>query len=172
MDGMSEGVEEAAHGFGDGFGLAVGDDLDMSEAGDALDGDEDIFGHRLELAEILEVDMDIAEGDWREGLRVLLALRPWRDGPVQAKSAQAALHLLASQVHISGGGKFLRSSGAISNLTLSINARAGSFAGSFKHPASGRTTKYSGVVLQPNNQGSGFFLGTNRGGFLLLNPAD
>ncbi len=80
--------------------------------------------------------------------------------------------LLASQVHISGVGKFLGSSGSISNLTMSINTRAGSFAGSFKHPASGRSTKYSGVILQPNNKGGGFFLGTNRGGFLLLNPED
>ena len=80
--------------------------------------------------------------------------------------------LLASQVHISGGGKFLGSAGSISNLTMSINARAGSFSGAFKHPASSRTTKYSGVLLQPNSQGGGFFLGTNRGGFLLLNPAD
>ncbi len=80
--------------------------------------------------------------------------------------------LLASQVHISGGGKFLGSSGSISNLTMSINTRAGSFSGTFKHPAGSRTTKYSGVLLQPNSQGSGFFLGTNRGGFLLVNPAD
>jgi hypothetical protein len=80
--------------------------------------------------------------------------------------------LLVSGVIISPAGKFIGSAGSISNLTMSVNARAGSFSGTFRHPANGRTTKYSGVVLQGLDQGGGFFLGTNRGGILRLNPED
>jgi len=38
----------------------------MGEAADPLDGDEDEFWQALEFAEILQIDMDIAEGRGRE----------------------------------------------------------------------------------------------------------
>ena len=66
VDRIAEGAEKAGHRRRHRRGLAVGDDLDMGEAADPLDGDEGEFGTAPELAEILEVDMDIAEADWIE----------------------------------------------------------------------------------------------------------
>jgi len=78
---------------------------------------------------------------------------------------------LTNSVIITTLGKFTGSTGSISNLTLTVSAKAGSFSGGFRHPATGKTTKYSGVVLQSENLGGGFFLGTNRGGVLQLDEA-
>ena len=78
----------------------------------------------------------------------------------------------AGGVTVTPTGRFVSSSGQITNLTLSINAKSGSFSGSFVHPATGRSAKHSGVVMQNFDGGGGFFLGTNRGGILILNPVD
>ncbi len=79
---------------------------------------------------------------------------------------------ITNTVNITTLGKFTGSSGSISNLKFSISAKAGSFTGSFRHPANGKTTKYSGVLLQSENLGGGLFLGTNRSGMLRLESAD
>lgn len=79
---------------------------------------------------------------------------------------------LTNTVAVTPAGKFVRSTGSISNLTLTVNAKSGSFSGGFVHPATGRAVKHSGVVLQSSDDGGGWFLGTNRGGVLRLNPQD
>ena len=51
VDLVSESLEEALHGGGDRCLGAVGQDLDMGEAGGAFDGDEGEFRDRLELSD-------------------------------------------------------------------------------------------------------------------------
>lgn len=79
---------------------------------------------------------------------------------------------LTNTVSVTPAGRFVRTAGSISNLTFSLNAKLGSFSGTFVHPLTGRSTKHSGVVRQSSDTGGGWFLGTNRGGVLRLNPED
>ncbi|MCX6902630.1 MAG: hypothetical protein NTW03_03970, partial [Verrucomicrobia bacterium] len=59
-------------------------------------------------------------------------------------------------------------SGTISNLTLTISPTDGQFHGTFKHPVTGKTTSFQGVLMQwPDGTfGSGWFLGTNQSGWV------
>ncbi len=98
------------------------------------------------------------------------AILSWTNGLLSVANGNLAT-ALTNSVNITTLGKFTGSSGSISNLALTVSTKAGSFSGSFRHPASGKTTKYSGVLLQSENLGGGFFLGTNRGGVLQLNEA-
>ena len=69
MDGISEGIEKALEGLGDGHAAAIGEDVDVDEAGGPFDDDEDIGGPALEAGEVLEVGVDEAERLGREALR-------------------------------------------------------------------------------------------------------
>jgi hypothetical protein len=55
-------------------------------------------------------------------------------------------------------------------LTLTMNATAGTFSGSFLSPVTGAATALKGVLLPDNNTGFGYFLGTNQGGGILIQP--
>jgi hypothetical protein len=55
-------------------------------------------------------------------------------------------------------------------LTVTITSASGLFSGSIGVPGSGKTVAFTGVVLQKQNIGSGFFLGTNQSGRVLLSP--
>jgi hypothetical protein len=55
-------------------------------------------------------------------------------------------------------------------LSLTNNAGAGTFAGSFVSPVTGSNTVLKGVLLPANNAGFGYFLGTNQGGGILIQP--
>lgn len=57
----------------------------------------------------------------------------------------------------------------ISKLTLS--AKDGRFKGSLKHPVTGKTVPFNGVLLQGLDQGYGFFLGTDESGRIGLEPS-
>ena len=46
-------------------------------------------------------------------------------------------------------------------LTLTITASSGLFSGSFTDPTTGKASKFNGAILQKQNFGSGFLLGTN-----------
>ena len=50
---------------------------------------------------------------------------------------------------------------------MRINSKTGQFSGSFGRPA----VKFNGVVLQIQDFGSGFFLGTNQTGYVVFEPA-
>jgi hypothetical protein len=56
-------------------------------------------------------------------------------------------------------------------LTMKLTLPTGRFQGSAQNPASGKTFPFSGVVLQKQNGGAGYFLGTNQGGAVLFGPA-
>jgi hypothetical protein len=64
----------------------------------------------------------------------------------------------ASTNSVAYNGKLMYAGG---NLTLNINAAVGSFTGSLQNPGGGPSIKLSGVVLQNQNGGFGFSLGTN-----------
>jgi hypothetical protein len=57
---------------------------------------------------------------------------------------------------------------AATNVSLTINPSAGSFSGWFVNPGTGRKVTMSGVILQNQDSGRGFFLGTNESGAVLL----
>ncbi|MGD0016476.1 MAG: fibronectin type III domain-containing protein [Verrucomicrobiia bacterium] len=57
-------------------------------------------------------------------------------------------------------------SGNITNLTLKLTPKTGLFSGGFWHPATGKTTKFQGAVLQLQDFGAGYFLGTNESGYV------
>jgi hypothetical protein len=70
-------------------------------------------------------------------------------------------------------------SGTVSNLLLTITASSGLFSGSFVHPATHKKVTIKGGVVQglpwvpPVGQvgvGGGWFLGTNQGGYVWLEP--
>jgi hypothetical protein len=54
---------------------------------------------------------------------------------------------------------------------LTFNTLSGLFRGSVLDPETGKTISVNGVVLQNQNLGAGYFLGTNESGSVLLSPA-
>jgi hypothetical protein len=69
---------------------------------------------------------------------------------------------LGSNNKVNGPGKF----------TLSINPVTGLFKGTVLPSSSGRMVPFNGAVIQKQNYGSGFFLGTSQSGrvFVGLGP--
>jgi hypothetical protein len=55
-------------------------------------------------------------------------------------------------------------------VNLNFNTGAGSFKGSVVNPFTGKPFNFGGVVLQKQGYGSGYFLGTNQSGRVLLQP--
>jgi hypothetical protein len=56
------------------------------------------------------------------------------------------------------------------DLSITINAAAGSFSGSFANPVTGGTTKLRGVFLPESDEALGYFLGTNEAGGIVIEP--
>ena len=75
VDRVAKGLEEAFEAGGKGGAGSVRHDLDMDETGGALDGDEDIGRLLVEARQVLQVDMDIAEGFGVETLGGRFGLR-------------------------------------------------------------------------------------------------
>jgi|GEM_PF-890524 len=63
-------------------------------------------------------------------------------------------------------------SGSVSNLTLKLTSKKGTFTGGFMHPVTHKTAKFSGVVLQSQNFGAGLFTGTNETGYVAIDPVE
>jgi hypothetical protein len=55
-------------------------------------------------------------------------------------------------------------------LTLTFSASNGSFSGKLSDPSTSTTATFRGVVLQDQNIGTGFFLGTSQSGQVFLGP--
>ena len=53
-------------------------------------------------------------------------------------------------------------------LSLSVSKSSGTFGGSVTPPDGGKPVSFKGALLQKQNVGSGFFLGTNASGRVLL----
>lgn len=56
-------------------------------------------------------------------------------------------------------------------IKLSIRPKTGKFTGKFTHPATGKAAKFSGVILQEENSGGGFFFGINECGAVTFTPS-
>ena len=54
---------------------------------------------------------------------------------------------------------------------LTITTKTGLFSGSFINPATTRPTVFAGVLFQKQNDGAGFFLGTDQTGFVTVEPS-
>jgi hypothetical protein len=65
-------------------------------------------------------------------------------------------------------GKFATNGPGISKLSLSVAPTTGLVTGSFLDPATGLATPVSGIVLQQQTNGAGFFLSTNTSGLFQL----
>ena len=55
-------------------------------------------------------------------------------------------------------------------LSISVSKSTGRFNGAVSPPAGGKSLSFSGVLLQRQNLGGGFFLSTNRSGNVILGP--
>lgn len=55
-------------------------------------------------------------------------------------------------------------------LTVKLSKRTGLFNGSVVPPGGGKAISFNGVLLQKQNSGAGFFLGTNQSGNVILGP--
>jgi PKD repeat protein len=56
------------------------------------------------------------------------------------------------------------------NVQLKLQPTTGQFSGSFKHPWLNKTISFKGVLLQLDNSGAGYFLGTNESGYVIFEP--
>ena len=77
---------------------------------------------------------------------------------------------LSENITISANNVVVIAGPNTNNLSLTINAAAGTFSGSFVSPATGAMTALKGVLLPKSNMGSGYFLGTNQGGGIIIQP--
>ena len=102
---------------------------------------------------------------------------PADGGPPIAGSGQLTLgggnleSNLVKNLVIDAQGNVAVSPAGSDQLKLKINATTGQFSGGFLNPAVGKTSKFGGLLLQPDNSGAGYFLGTNQTGFVIIQPA-
>ena len=76
--------------------------------------------------------------------------------------------VLSNLVTVASNNTVTVMSGDITNLTLKLTPKTGLFSGGFRHPATGKTTKFQGAVLQLQDFGAGYFLGTNESGYVIF----
>jgi hypothetical protein len=77
---------------------------------------------------------------------------------------------LVKHVTISSTGAATVSDPGPDNLTLKVAGSSGKFLGTFVHPVSGKSTKFSGLIIQKQQMGGGHFPGTNQTGFVTIQP--
>jgi hypothetical protein len=56
------------------------------------------------------------------------------------------------------------------NLQMKLQTTSGQLGGSFTHPVLNKTINFNALVLQLDGTGSGYFLGTNASGFVVVEP--
>jgi hypothetical protein len=59
----------------------------------------------------------------------------------------------------------------LAGLKVTLQPASGRFNGAFVHPATGAKTQFRGIILQKQNAGFGFFLGTQASGYASFLPA-
>ena len=117
------------------------------------------------------------------GFRRLLAVNGCRYQPPQAGKRLLALtngvlalskgglpELMGNLFELTGKNKIKVAFAASPDFNLSLNPQTGLFSGSFQHPATGKTARFHGAVLQKLNWGSGFFDGVGDSGLVFLGP--
>jgi hypothetical protein len=94
----------------------------------------------------------------------------WTSGVLRISDGNLAAPLMNS-ITLSPLGKLTDNGGTISNLTFSLNRNTGIFSGQFRDPQAKRNRNYFGALVQEEDVGGGFFLGSNQGGRVSLEPA-
>ena len=79
--------------------------------------------------------------------------------------------VLTNLVTVAANNKVTPVSGGAAKLTLTITPKAGLFSGSFVHPVTSKAVKFSGELLESQEFGLGYFLGTDASGFVTFEPA-
>jgi Divergent InlB B-repeat domain/Bacterial Ig domain len=74
----------------------------------------------------------------------------------------------SNQVALSAASKVTNLSS--NSLSLTIKTSSGLFKGSVVNPATGKAIPFSGVIVQSQNAGNGFFRGTNETGMVIFGP--
>jgi hypothetical protein len=93
----------------------------------------------------------------------------WTNGTFRISGGNLSAPTL-NLVTLSGGGKLTDHGGGIAKLKFSLSRSTGKISGKFTHPESGKTTSYAGVLDQLQDFGAGYFLGTDQGGLVRLEP--
>jgi hypothetical protein len=75
---------------------------------------------------------------------------------------------ITNDVSVTPNNKVTNNGG--NNLSISLVPGTGLFKGSFTDPNTGKSESFNGAVLQKQNQGGGFFLGTSLSGDISLQP--
>ncbi len=78
--------------------------------------------------------------------------------------------MLTSQLNIDNRGRVKPVGDAIPKLKLKVSERSGSLRGSFQHPVTGKKSSITGVLLDSQQIGSGFFRSGTESGSLTLSP--
>jgi uncharacterized repeat protein (TIGR03803 family) len=105
-----------------------------------------------------------------------LYVSPTAGGPSIATNALVTLGggnltgNIVKNVVIDAAGNVTVSPTGADNLTLLITPKTGQITGSFLNPQINKTVPLNGLLLQINNSGAGFFLGTDQSGFVVLDP--
>jgi hypothetical protein len=76
---------------------------------------------------------------------------------------------LTNVVSLSTANKFTVALPNVDKLALTLAPASGLIAGSFVHPDTLKKSSLKGVILQKQQIGGGFFLGTNQSGTISLN---
>jgi hypothetical protein len=97
------------------------------------------------------------------GTRVL----NWTNGTISLSGGDLT-NILTSAIRLGTNNILTVTSLNTNNIGLTLSVPNGIFSGSFLHPITKRTTAVRGAVLQNENGGGGYFLGTNRAGTILL----
>ena len=79
--------------------------------------------------------------------------------------------VLTNLVTVAANNKVTPVSGGAAKLMLTITPKAGLFSGSFVHPVTSKAVKFSGELLESQEFGLGYFLGTDASGFVTFEPA-
>jgi uncharacterized repeat protein (TIGR03803 family) len=105
-----------------------------------------------------------------------LYVSPTAGGPSIATNAQVTLgggnlaSNIVKDIVIDAAGNVTVTPTGDDNLTLLITPKTGQFIGSFFNASTHKTVGLNGLLLQINNSGAGFFLGTNQSGFVVIEP--
>lgn len=90
----------------------------------------------------------------------------WSDGVFRLTGGNLS-SAVSNHVALGASG-FDGNTGAITNLTFSLERKTGAFRGKFIHPVTGRRTSYAGALNQLEQIGAGYFLGLDQGGLVRL----
>lgn len=91
----------------------------------------------------------------------------WSDGVVTLEQGNLSL-MQSDDVNLTSANKFVVAPPNANKLALKLTSSSGLVSGSFVHPDTLKKSAIKGIILQKQQVGGGFFLGTNQSGRLTL----